>query len=101
MRGFEAEVDRAICPSTVTGRCCVVGCVRIEAFPKRNCRSTWVSSSSFTTCAGEAKRCWARSLSYSFQKTLDPNKSVKGLRPLQGGVWLFRNDTELNKINTL
>src|SRR5215510_10941463 len=44
---------------------------------KRNSRSTWGFSSSFTTCASEAKRCWARSLSYSSQKTLESNKSVK------------------------
>ena len=35
-------------------------------------------SSLCTTCVGEAKRCWARSSSCSFQKTLDPNKSVNG-----------------------
>src|SRR5262245_32349305 len=76
MRGFGAEVGRAICPSTVTGRCCVVGCVRIGASPKRNSRSTWGFSSSCTTCESEAKRCWERSLSYSSQKTLESNKSV-------------------------
>ena len=59
------------------GHSCVVGYVRIGASPKRNCRSTSVSSSSFITCAGEAKHCWARSLSCSFQKTPDPNKSVR------------------------
>src|SRR3989442_1750531 len=36
-------------------------------------------SSSFTTCEGEAKRCWARSLSCSFQKTPESNKSVERL----------------------
>ena len=65
-----------IYPSTVTGRCCAVGYVRIEAFPKRNCRSTWGSLNLCTMCVSEAKRCWAHSLSYWFQKTLDPNKSV-------------------------
>src|SRR5215813_6490782 len=75
MRGFGAEVDRAICPSTVTGRCCAVGCVPIGASHKRNSRSTWGFSSSFTTCESEAKRCWERSLSYSSQKTLESNKS--------------------------
>jgi hypothetical protein len=50
--GFEAEVEGAICPSTVTGRCYAVGCARIGVFPRRNSRSTWVSSSSCTTsCA--------------------------------------------------
>jgi len=55
---------------------CAVGFVRIGAFHKRNFRSTWGSSSLFTTCERAVKRCWARSLSYSFQKTPDPNKSV-------------------------
>src|SRR6266446_1058963 len=77
-RGSEAEVDGVIRPSTVTGRCCVVGCVRIEASPKRNSRSTSVSSNSFTTCEGEAKRCWVRLLSCWSAKTLESNKSVSG-----------------------
>ena len=47
-----------------------------RGIPKRNCRSTSAFSSSFTTCEGEAKRCWARSLSCSFQKTPESNKSV-------------------------
>jgi len=34
------------------------------------------SSSLYTTCESAVKRCWARSLSCSFQKTPDPNKSV-------------------------
>ena len=60
----------------MSGRSCGVGCVRIGAFPKRNSRSTWGSSSLYTTCESAVKRYWARSLSYSFQKTPDPNKSV-------------------------
>src|SRR5215471_17102851 len=76
MRGFGAEVDRAICPSTVTGHSSAVGCVRIGAFPKRNSRSTWGSSSSCTTSASEAKRCFLRSLSCWSCKTLESNKSV-------------------------
>ena len=79
MRGFGAEVDRAICPSTVTGHSCAVGCVRIGAFHKRNSRSTWGSSSLYTTFESAVKCCWARSLSCSFQKTPDPNKSVHPL----------------------
>src|ERR1043166_9249029 len=63
MRGFGAEVDRVICPSTVTGHSSAVGCVRIGAFPKSNSRCTWVSSSSCITSASEAKRCCLRSLS--------------------------------------
>jgi transposase-like protein len=43
------------------GRCCAVGCAHTGAFPKRNYRSISVFSSSFTTCAGEAKRCSVRS----------------------------------------
>src|SRR5215510_7481901 len=62
------------------GRCCAVGCVPIGASPKRNSRSTWGFSSSCTTCASEAKRCWERSLSYSSQKTLESNKSVTRYR---------------------
>src|SRR5215475_867553 len=94
MRGFGAEVGRAICPSTVTGRCCAVGCVPIGASHKRNSRSTWGFSSSFTTCESEAKRCWARSLSYSSQKTLESNKSDHvfhrdhvGLTACSGDSW--------------
>ena len=74
-RGSEAEVDGVIRPSTVTGRCCAVGCVRIGASHKRNSRCTWDSLSVFTTCESGAKRCWARSLSYSSQKTPESNKS--------------------------
>src|SRR4029434_7478384 len=68
------------------GRCCAVGCVRIGASHKRNSRSIWGFSSSFTTCESEAKRCWERSLSYSSQKTLDSNKRVVpyGLRHSAG-----------------
>jgi transposase len=56
-----------------------VGCVRIGAFPKRNSRSTWGSSSSCTTSAREAKRCCLRSLSCWSRKTLESNKSVTPL----------------------
>src|SRR6266446_3963233 len=104
MRGFEAEVDRVICPSTVTGLCCAVGCVHIEASPKRNSRFTWDSLSLFTTCESGAKRCWARSLSYSSQKTPESNKSVNSLhrsssmkKPLRGGkkrtaIWVSHHE---------
>src|SRR5262245_57541445 len=81
MRGFGAEVDRAICPSTVTGHSYAVGCVRIGAFHKRNSRSTWGSSSSCTTSASEAKRCFLRSLSCWSRKTLESNKSVHEIWP--------------------
>ena len=74
-RGSEAEVDGVIRPSTVTGRSYGVGCGHTGVFPKRNSRSTWGSSSLYTTFESAVKRCWARSLSYSFQKTPDPNKS--------------------------
>ena len=46
------------------GFSCGVGCARIGVFHKRNSQSTWVSSSSFTTSASEAKRCFLRSSSY-------------------------------------
>src|SRR5262252_7586349 len=75
MRGFGAEVDRVICPSTVTGRCCAVGGARIGAFPKRNSRSLWGSSSSCTPSASEAKRCFLRSLSCGSRQTLESKKS--------------------------
>src|SRR5215831_921349 len=68
-------VDRVICPSTVTGRCCAVGFVRIGVSPKRNSRCTWVSSSLCTTSASAAKRCWVHSLRYWSRKTLESNKS--------------------------
>src|SRR4030095_1426741 len=63
-RGSEAEVDGVIRPSTVTGRSYGVGCDRIGAFPKRNYRCTWGSSSLCTTSESGAKRCFRRSLSY-------------------------------------
>ena len=44
-------------------------------------------SSSFTTCASEAKRCGARSLSYSSQKTLESNKSVPSSRHAAICAW--------------
>src|SRR5882724_8279994 len=75
-RGSEAEVDGVIRPSTVTGLCCAVGCVRIGASHKRNSRFTWDSLSLFTTCESGAKRCWVRSLSYSSHKTPESNKRV-------------------------
>jgi hypothetical protein len=55
----------------------------------------WGSSSLYTTCESAVKRCWARSLSYSFQKTPDPNKSqIPNMRrPLvlrQPGAWVCR-----------
>ena len=87
MRGFEAEVDRVICPSTVTGLSCGVGCARIGVFPKRNSRSTWDSLSSCTTSASEAKRCCLHSLSSWSRKTLESNKSV--LRMLLAHVVLL------------
>src|SRR5262244_3554600 len=58
-----------------SGRSCGVGCARIGAFPKRNSRCTWVSSSSCTTCASGVKRCCLRSLSCWSNKTLESNKS--------------------------
>jgi hypothetical protein len=73
--GFGAEVDRVICPSTVTGRSCAAGFVRIGAYPKRNSRFIWVSSSLCTTSASEAKRCCLHSLSYWSRKTLESNMS--------------------------
>src|SRR4029434_5915164 len=76
-RGSEAEVDGVIRPSTVTGLSCGVGCARIGGFLKRNSRSTWGSSSSCTTSASEAKRCFLRSLSYWSRKTLESNKSAE------------------------
>ena len=75
MRGFEAEVDRVICPSTVTGRSDGVGFVHTGVFPKRNSRSTWDSSSSCTTSASAAKRCCLRSLNSWSRKTLESDKS--------------------------
>ena len=48
----------------------------IGALHKRNSRSTWVSLSLCITSASEVKRCWVRSLSYSFHKTPESNKSV-------------------------
>jgi hypothetical protein len=68
----------AKCTSTrwkVFGLSCGVGCARIGVFPKRNSRSTWDSSSSCTTSASEAKRCFLRSLSSWSRKTLESNKS--------------------------
>src|SRR5262249_5475406 len=62
------------------GRSCGVGCARIGAYPKRNSRSTWDSSSSCTTSASEAKRCCLRSLSSWSHKTLESNKSVHLIR---------------------
>jgi hypothetical protein len=47
-----------------------------------NSRSTWGSSSLYTTFESAVKRCWARSLSYSFQKTPDPNKSELTIREM-------------------
>ena len=79
MRGFGAEVDRAICPSTVTGRSCGAGCVRIGAYPKRNSHGTWGSSRLCPTSASEAKRCFLHSLSCWSHKTLESNKSDKEL----------------------
>jgi len=75
-RGSEAEVDGVIRPSTVTGRCCAVGCVHTGAFPKRNSRSTSGSSSLYTTSASEARRCCLHSLSDWSRKTPESNKSV-------------------------
>src|SRR5215510_186905 len=92
MRGFGAVVGRAICPSTVTGHSSAVGCVRIGAFPKRNSRSTWGSSSSCTTSASEAKRCFLRSLSCWSRKTLESNKSdyrVPGIHHASGQRLLY------------
>ena len=62
-------------PWKASGLSCGVGCARIGVYPKRNSRSTWVSSSLCTTSASEAKRCLVRSLSYSSHKTLESNKS--------------------------
>src|SRR5262249_13954026 len=53
-----------------------VGCVHTGVYPKRNSRCTWVSSSSYTTCASGGKRYWVRSLSCWSHKTLESNKSV-------------------------
>ena len=78
MRGFGAEVDRVIRPSTVTGRSCGVGCARIGAFPKRNSPCTSVSSSLFITSESEAKRYLVRSLRYWSRKTLESNMSDFG-----------------------
>src|SRR4030095_9244061 len=75
-RGSEAEVDGVIRPSTVTGRSCVVGYVRIRAFPKRSSCSTSGSSSLYTTSASEARRCCLQSLSYWSRKTPESNKSA-------------------------
>src|SRR5919198_857306 len=61
-----------------SGRSCGVGCARIGAFPKRNSRCTWVSSSSCTTCASGVKRCFLRSLSCWSHKTLESNMSDEG-----------------------
>src|SRR5262252_9237966 len=74
-RGSEAEVDRGIRPSTVTGRSYAVGCVHIGAYLKRNSRCIWGSSHLCTTCASAAKRCFLRSLSSWSRKTLESNKS--------------------------
>src|SRR5439155_9463433 len=62
--------------STVTGRCCGVGCAPIEAFPKRNSRSTSVSSNLFTMSESEAKLYFMRSLSCWSHKTLESNMSL-------------------------
>jgi hypothetical protein len=61
-----------------SGRSYAVGCAHIGAFHKRNSRSTWVSSSSFTTSASKAKRCLLRLLSSWSRKTLESNMSVNG-----------------------
>src|SRR5712691_11634209 len=69
----------AKCTSTrwkAFGLSCGVGCARIGVFPKRNSRSTWDSSSSCTTSASGAKRCFLRSLSSWSRKTLESNMSV-------------------------
>jgi hypothetical protein len=63
-----------------------VGCVRTEAFPKKNSRFTWDSSSLFTTCESEAKRCWVHSLSYSSHKTPESNMSHTELHPWPPGI---------------
>jgi hypothetical protein len=75
MRGFGAEVDRAICPSTVTGRSCGASFAPIGALHKKNFLSTSVSSRLFTMPENEAKRCFMPSLSYCSNKTLKPNMS--------------------------
>ena len=54
-----------------------VGFAPIGAFPKRNSRSTSVSSSLCTMPENEAKRCFMRSLSYWSNKTLESNMSLK------------------------
>ena len=46
--------------SRAFGRCCGRGCDRTGGFLKRNCRSTWGSSSSSTT--SETRQCVARGL---------------------------------------
>src|SRR4029450_12183905 len=81
-RGFEAEVDGAIRPSTVTGRCCAVGFVRIGGSHKRNSRCSLVSSSLCTTSVSEGRRCLVHSLSCWSHKTLESNKSVRCNRRL-------------------
>jgi transposase len=40
---------------------------------------SWGSSSSFTTSASEAKRCFLHSLSYWSRKTLESNKSERAM----------------------
>src|SRR5262245_15815071 len=77
MRGFGAEVDRVICPSTVTGLSCGAGFIPVGAFHRRNSRRTWVSSSAFLMSVSAAKRCCLRSLNYGSHTTLEPNKSVR------------------------
>ena len=56
--------------------CCGVGSARIGASHKRNCPSTWVSSSLCTMSASEVKHCLVRSLRYWSHKTPESNKSV-------------------------
>jgi hypothetical protein len=62
----------------VSGHSYAVGFVRIGVFRKRNSRSTWDSSSSFTTCESEAERCWVHSLNCWSHKTLESNMSAEG-----------------------
>src|SRR5215470_3917383 len=61
-----------------SGHSCGVGCARIGAYPKKNFRFTWVSSSLCTMLESEAKGCFLRSLSYWSHKTPESNMSLRG-----------------------
>jgi len=48
-------------PWKAFGRCCVLGCARIEASPRKSCRFTWDSLSSCITSGAAVEPCWGHS----------------------------------------